>query len=359
MILFRSARLVLPILLFGYGIVANVMALTGPPTPLELPRAELLSGGLTRDFERLYKETLPHFDPAFGLIGAARYTLLSEARAGAVVGQDGWLFTSEETRPLPTPDQMQAAVDQVLAVQATLAGHGAQLVMLPLPAKIDIASAQAPNAELPAAMAALDADFVARLRAAGVDVVDPRAALLTQNEPVFFATDTHWTHLGATIAAQKVATFLPRGDLTFATGTPAQKPLIGDLIRFVTEDAWAPRIGLPPERVSVTQVTSTAAATDIFGAAPADIILIGTSYSANPDWGFADALSLALGRDVQNLAMVGLGPVAPMRAYLDGPDLAAAPPQVVIWEFPVRYLTDPTLWPDAIQPPAKKVAANG
>ena len=83
---------------------------------------------------------------------------------------------------------------------------------------------------------------------------------------------------------------------------------------------------------------------DLAGIAVISAVLVGISYSANPDWGFADALMLALGRDVVSVAEQGRGPLAPMQDYLASGDFAAAPPAVVIWEIPVRYLTDPALW---------------
>ena len=87
----------------------------------------------------------------------------------------------------------------------------------------------------------------------------------------------------------------------------------------------------------------SAGAFDLFGTdTPASIALVGTSYSANPRWSFEAALKLALQEDVINHAEEGQGPVAPMHAFLERVD-PVAPPPVVIWEFPVRYLSDPDL----------------
>ena len=219
-------RFVLPTLFFGYGIAANLAVLMGPPPEYALPDDGLLSGGLTRDIDGLYKEKLPHMDLSYGLIGAARYALLQEARSGAVVGKDGWLFSSEEAR---------------------------------------------------------------------ADV--------------------------------------------------GEKALTGDLIRFVTTSTLAARVGLPSETFVPIVQTPLDVAGDIFGAAAADIVLIGTSYSANSDWGFADALMLALGRDVLSMAEQGKGPLQPMQDYLNSAGFKDAPPKVVIWEIPVRFLTDPAIWP--------------
>lgn len=358
---FQAVRLILPVLLFGYGIAANVVVLTGPPTALTLPRQDLLAGGLTHDFERQYKTTLPHFSPSFGWIGALRYAVLGEARAGAVVGQAGWLFTTEETRALPNMDARRAFIAHIQGVKARLAAQGTDLAILVLPAKIDIDSAQAPNAALSANMAGLHADFLADLRGAGVLAIDPRPAMMEQEKPVFFATDTHWTPYGAGVAAQAVGQVLPHGALHFVSQDRGFKPLTGDLIRFVTQDRLAPMIGLLPEQIPLSTLTATALPTDIFDAAPTDIVLIGTSYSANLDWGFADALSRVLGREVENHAALGLGPVRPMLTYLSSDDFRTNPAQLVIWEFPIRYLADP--WPSAPQTPGNDtlsaVASNG
>lgn len=358
---FQTVRLVLPVLLFGYGITANLAVLTGPPTPLTLPRDNLLAGGLTHDFERLYKTTLPHFSPSFGWIGALRYTLLGEARSGAVVGQDGWLFTAEEARALPNASARRAIIDQIQTVQSRLAAQGTELAILVLPAKIDIARAQSPDPVLSANMAGLQADFLTDLRDAKILAIDPRPAMIGQEKRVFFATDTHWTPFGAGLAAQAVGENVPQGPLIFTSQKTSAKPLTGDLIRFVTEDRLAPMIGLIPEEVTLSTLTAATAPADIFDAAPTDIVLIGTSYSANLDWGFADALTRVLGRDVANHAALGLGPVRPMLTYLQSEDFQTNPAKLVIWEFPIRYLADP--WPvdtpDAPVSDLSTVASNG
>jgi alginate O-acetyltransferase complex protein AlgJ len=72
------------------------------------------------------------------------------------------------------------------------------------------------------------------------------------------------------------------------------------------------------------------------------MVLVGTSYSANPNWSFVEALKLALSQDILNYAVEGQGPIAPMQTYLQQLDPVDAPP-VVIWEFPIRYLSDPDL----------------
>src|SRR3546814_15338462 len=50
------------------------------------------------------------------------------------------------------------------------------------------------------------------------------------------------------------------------------------------------------------------------------------------------SLKQQLGEDLTNDAHDGVGPFKPMDNYLAGPDFAQAPPQLVIWEIPERYL---------------------
>lgn len=343
----HAARLALPTLFFGYALMANLSLATRADHGVPLPQGQFLSGGLTRDLDSLYKRDLPHMDLSFGLIGAARYTLLGEARHGAVVGRDGWLFSTEELRPQPSTAQLAAIVTTVSDIATQLRGAGTDLVVVPLPAKIDIYRDLGPDPVFGQALADLHQAFSRQLTDRGVAVVDARGALLNPDTPVFFATDTHWTPEGAALiaaATQASGTIAPGMFRYDRTPEPARS-LTGDLVGFVTTTDLAPHIGLPRETILRAMQSQAGAVPEIFGAAEIDIVLVGTSYSANPDWGFADALMRSLGRDVIAMAQEGRGPLTPMQDYLSGPEYRDTPPRVVIWEIPIRYLTDPALWP--------------
>ena len=342
----QAARLSLPTLFFGYAVMANLSLLTKPLPEMTLPESGLLAGGLTREFEGVYKSVLPHVAPSFGLIGAARYALLDEARQGAIVGSGGWLFTAEEIRASPADAELTAITAQVQDIRDQLGLGGTDLVLVPLPAKIDIARVFSPDPAYGAALESLYDRFTTQLVANGLVVVNARDALRSGDGPGFFVTDTHWTPNGALRVADAVARSgaIQHGSLTYRRQAAPTISLTGDLVAFVTTPGLAPHVGLVPEQVVPVLQTPLSADADIFGSAGPDIVLVGTSYSANPDWGFADALMMALGRDVVSVAEQGRGPLAPMQDYLASADFAASPPAVVIWEIPIRYLTDPALW---------------
>lgn len=350
--LYRMSRYILPVVFFGYAPFANLAYFAEPGGKLAPFDMGVLKGTLTASFDHAYKTAMPHRDASIGLIGAARYVLSGEGRKGVVAGKDGWLFTAEEARA-PIGD-LAPSLDQIAHIRNQLAQAGVTLVMVPVPAKIDIEAKQADAPELSTYMAQLYGDFLSGLRTAGIEAVDTRPSLLALGPDAFFATDTHWTSEGAKAVAQTVAAsgLITIGQSDLITETQPSKSLTGDLVSYVTSDAMAPLVGLATENVTpyVVNIADTGDLGDLFGPQTIDIVLVGTSYSANPDWSFAEALKLSLKSDVLNAAAQGLGPVKPMLDYLESDAFSEAPPKVVIWEFPLRYLTDPKIWAKPLDP---------
>jgi alginate O-acetyltransferase complex protein AlgJ len=72
---------------------------------------------------------------------------------------------------------------------------------------------------------------------------------------------------------------------------------------------------------------------------PSEVILLGTSFSADRRWNFEGALKQALEVDVQNIAVQGQGPITPMANFLSDDSALSTDLKLVIWEIPERYLT--------------------
>jgi alginate O-acetyltransferase complex protein AlgJ len=354
----RHLRYVLPVAFFSYTAVVNLGFAEFPGrADLTLDRTAL-TGALTAKLDSVYRHSMPHRDPAIGAIGALRYLALGEGRKGVVTGADGWLFTDEELRPMDQP--MAAPLARIADVRDALGAVGATLVVVPVPGKLDVQRDQT-SPDAAAGIAALYDEFRAGLAGQGIAALDTRAALRADAATglAFFRTDTHWTPQGAAAAAKALAAsgLIAPGDAAFTVEAAAEATFTGDLVAYVTSDTLAPILGFAPEAaVPYTAIPAASdASADIFaGAQSGGTILIGTSYSANPNWSFAEALKLSLGQDVLNLAVQGQGPARPMLDYLASPAFAEAPPKLVIWEFPVRYLSDPTIWD-----PASKAVKSG
>lgn len=346
---------VLPALFLGYAVLANYEFVTGLGRDLaEMPKSAsaYLNGDAALKIDAYYKKIMPHRLPSIDLMGAARYLAFREGRPGVIVGEDGWLFSKEEFEaPLWRSTDLREAVTGIVAIRDQLAAQGVRLVVVPLAAKADIYSEHLADPAVPQLLARLYSDFRQRLDDAGVATVDTRFALLEAKAagPVFLERDTHWTPLGAAAAAEAVGRALGRrADATFRLADAAPVAREGDLAKFIVTGALSDAVGLGPETIvprEAISIEAASAATDIFGAeSTIPFALTGTSYSANGQWSFAESLKAALGADVLNVAEEGLGPVAPMRTYLASEVLRSSPPQVVIWEFPVRYLGNPGLW---------------
>jgi alginate O-acetyltransferase complex protein AlgJ len=361
-----AIQLLIPAALFGYAAFANFgMPERLQPAHLEndLSLTSVLNGGVTVHLEKLYRDGLPHRQLAVEMIGAARYILLGEGRRGVVAGQDGYLFTDEEFRsPANIDAYVTASVEQIVTISKTLGEKGVQLAMVPLPAKNDVYSDEVEQPGASAYSQRLYDDFRTRLEARGVKTVDTRSVLMSarQDRQVFLKTDTHWTPAGAQAVAGAVATQVlgeTSGHYEILEG--AEDRIEGDLVKYVTGGIFASLVGLGSETVTpyhLAQKSGDQPIDDIFGNATSiPVALVGTSYSANELWSFASFLSFQSGLDVANAALVGQGPVAPMRHYLASLENAESMPQTVLWEFPVRFLTDAKLWADA---PAAKEARD-
>lgn len=309
----------------------------------------LLNGEATTSFTDAYNHNLPFRDFAIDVWGTLSFMLFGEGRKGVLVGADNWLYTSEEFERHKDSD---AAVERKLtfiaAVRDALRARGVTLAIALLPAKARIYPEHLGRYELPRTLQNRYREWLDRLRALGVIVPDLQATLLTAKSaaPVFLKTDTHWTPQGARVVARALAAAvrplgLPRADFVEQAAAPVAHR--GDLLRFVRLGKlmeWAqPR---PDTLVPLEARPAAAEGGDgLFEENAIPVVLVGTSYSANPLWSFESALKLEIGADVMNVANEGLGPIEPMADYLKSAAFTQSPPQVVIWEIPERFMAKP------------------
>lgn len=348
-------KLILPALFFGYALWTSgsfMLSAGQHARELSFDAGDVISGQLTAKLESLYKDTLPYRALSVDVLGVARYVLFGEGRKGVVVGDGGWLFTGEEFRT--AADEERAINDAsafVAGVGEKLEASGIRLLVVPLPAKADLYREHIRGVALAEGMAERYADFRSALAAHGVDSVDTRPVLLDAKADgqLFLRGDTHWTPTGAAVVAQ--ATSETAGPVSepvpYVIEEGEERSIDGDLVKFIASPGYGAMLNLEPEQVRVLQASAPQpvdlGGMDLFGSAPVDVALVGTSYSANRDWSFQTLLQAQMGTDILNFAEEGHGPIQPMQAFLARLASGEAAPRLVIWEFPVRYLTDPDL----------------
>ncbi|MGY2289427.1 alginate O-acetyltransferase [Pseudomonas sp. SDO528_S397] len=319
----------------------------GFSTPAE---ATVLNGRWTKVVETHYDDQFPIKRLGTNLWAALDLKLFNEGRPGVVLGRDHWLYSDEEFNPSVNEEQnLQGNYALVEGVRQTLKAHGVQLVMAIVPAKVRLYPEHLGDVRPARIHQNLYQDFHARVAADRIiapDLLGPLQQAKLNGEQVFLRTDTHWTPDGAEIAARQLAdTISAQAPLSgapqrFVTEAEKTEPHKGDLRLFLPLDPLFENLMPPKEPLQkrVTHLAQAGGEEALFADSEIPVALVGTSYSANPNWNFVGALKQALHSDVINYSEDGHGPILPMLGYLNSDDFKHNPPQVLIWEFPERYL---------------------
>lgn len=313
-----------------------------------------LDGAWAASYEKDFNKTTRIHAPSRTAWALLNYVFFREGSNGVLVGRDGWLFTREEFDYHPyQAENVEKNLAFIAKTQKRLAERDIKLLVTLVPAKARVYRAYLGRYAFPSYREGVYDQAARWLRASGIPLADPLPAMTRQagQKPLFFKTDTHWTPEGAHIAAATAARraraawpdldLAPAGFRTVDLGTDRHE---GDLLRYIPLGPLSGEMGLKPEslrRVRTEKEEYATAASRLFADDPLPVALVGTSYSANPDWNFDGYLQEALRAGILNAAKEGLGPFETMKAYLSSPALSENPPRLVVWEIPERYLTVP------------------
>jgi alginate O-acetyltransferase complex protein AlgJ len=335
-----AAAALLAVLAIGFA------ATLANPALRRAPDAPVRTGAWAAAYQAALDAASPLRPWAVAGWNALDLALFGQPPEGVVVGADGWLFTDEEYAASAAAEAHRVAwVALIHEAAARVEAAGVAVVVALVPAKAILVDADQPP--LPAAARARYDATLADLAALGIRTVDLRPALSALGEAAWLRTDTHWSPAGAEAAAAAIAATLlevvpdVRGTDPYDRAFLGVEAIEGDLVRLLglgpLEDALAP----DPDVIELSEARSRAApSNDLFAAVDLPVAVVGTSYAADPRWNLADRLRTALGRDVLDAAREGVGPLRPLLDYLDGDAWASARPRAVVWEVPVRYLTD-------------------
>ncbi|MNF58696.1 Alginate biosynthesis protein AlgX precursor [compost metagenome] len=310
----------------------------------------VLDGNLAKTFESHYDKQFPLKQLGTNVWAALDYLLFNEGRPGVVIGQHDWLYSDEEFKPVADGRQHQR--DNLALIQGVrdqLAQRNVLLLLAIVPAKARLYPEHLGDQRISSQREDLYQRFHRALRRADIAAPDLLASLQAEKSSgqLFLRTDTHWTPLGADRVARQLSETVNRSlalngePQAFVTEATKQQPLLGDLTSFLPLAPLFEQLLPEPDQLQQyqTRLADAAGGSDaLFADSDIPVALVGTSYSANPSWNFAGALRQHLQRDLSNHAEDGQGPIVPMLKYLQSDEFADAPPQLLIWEFPERYL---------------------
>jgi len=314
------------------GLATTTVARSGTAAPLHDTAA----------LERTLEGELPARQTMIGMVNALRFRLLGGASDQVRLGTGGWIFLKAELLPRPEASRsIRSRAAAVVRLQRQLAARGTRLLIAVSPNKTRIEAAHLRGGLPEGFPVAGYAQFQNLLRAAQVDTVDLASPLSAAGGERYYRTDTHWNVRGAAVAARALSKTLSswniQGSQSFVTRPTAplqERP--GDLLRLMglehVPDGWRP--AADHERpVETTELGSSSAG--LLGAGDS-VVLVGSSYCLRGN--FQGALEQALGHTVVNAAREGADYAGSLREYLADPTFAAAPPRVLIWEIPERFL---------------------
>ncbi|SEC28808.1 alginate O-acetyltransferase [Pseudomonas anguilliseptica] len=317
----------------------------------QLPKQfSIIDGDLAKTFESHYDEHFPIKTLGTSLWAGLDYLLFNEGRPGVEIGEQGWLYSSEEFKAeVDGAQQVRDNLALIKGVRDELAQRDVLLLLAIVPSKSRLYPEFVGDNLTSSLRQGLYQHFLNEVRAADIAAPDLLSTLQAgkASGAMFLRTDTHWTPAGADLVAQQLSSTLKSAislsgePQVFVTQASSAKPYPGDLTRLLPLEPLFGHLLPPPDQLRhhTTLAAEQASGADaLFSDSEMPVALVGTSYSANPAWNFAGALRQHLQRDLSNHAEDGQGPLVPMLKYLQSDELQDAPPQLVIWEFPERYL---------------------
>jgi len=314
----------------------------------------------------------------------AQWSLTRFLRRGnekALVGEDGWLFFSEDVDLATGPSVMTAgggprALETLTRLRERLAERGVELLALPVPTKaqVETAAFAGPGAAERALGAAGVADFLAALERCGIPFLDLRP-LIAERPPgaSYLRRDTHWRpELVRAVAGElarrvEAAAGWERSGAALYREQPAVVGGRGDTRDLLSLPAGAELYA--PESLALRRVVAAGSGADWEPDPRAEVLLLGDSFTrvfSDPRLemgtgaGLAEQLALALQRPVDRIAMAGGGPDG-ARAALARREAGLGRARVLVWEFTLRDLARPDgwRWIDLPEPSARSAAQAG
>jgi len=263
------------------------------------------------------------------------------------------------------------ASDAILRFGADLKARGIRLIVLPVPVKPVVETEPLGGAKAPRSLhSAVYAGFLENLRANGVEVFDSTELLCRLREssgrPQFLKTDSHWTPEAMDAVAEELARFLginSHEGSRLKQREPTSVKNTGDLANMLKlKPEAAAALSEHAEIRSVVLADGTPWRTD----PQSDVLLLGDSFTniystADLGWGegagFAERLSLHLGRPVDRLAVNAGGALTVRQSLARSPERLDGK-GTVVYQFAVRELTSGDWRPVSIPAKASEARAN-
>jgi alginate O-acetyltransferase complex protein AlgJ len=276
------------------------------------------------------------------VVGAPGAAMAQGAASTVVIGRNGWLFPLWDRLDRLDAAGLRVVVQMLGEATGILKQARIDLVFLLLPSKGRVYRRFLPEgARISPEVDRRYASVAADLRRAGavvpdLDTVFREAAAREPHWPLYFKSDTHWTPVGAELAAVTTANDM-RAQLRLP---PSQRPgtalgefrmmrlALGDLVQYVPP---AQRSGFGPEESPIRDVATAGGAAGLLDEDVNDVQVVGTS-NVQPRFGFQPVLSNQIMRPVGlSWRPNNIGPYAALLEYVRSNDFRRQRPRAIVW----------------------------
>jgi len=255
----------------------------------------------------------------------------------AVVGKDGWLFPVWDRLTEEEGTQVRPAVQVISRAIGVLKAARIEVAVILIPSKARTYRQFLPdNMRVSAGVDRRYAAVQAELRQAGAlapDLDTPFRARAASTQ-LFFKSDTHWTPMGAELAAVETAKAVgPVLPASTRPGLQVSAPINkiaprGDLVRNLPE---AQRASYGPEPFQVREVVAAGGQNALIADDSTDVTIVGNSYM-EPKYGFQPVFSNQISRPVSLFWKPNnVGPYAILLQYLASPAFRQQRPRMITW----------------------------
>jgi alginate O-acetyltransferase complex protein AlgJ len=296
----------------------------------------------------------------------------SQAQPASLVeiGTQGWIFPVWDHLGAVEPNNLRTS-SQLLAEIITILRSGRmEVVFVLLPSRKRLMRQfLPPGATFNSAVERRYTVPMADARQAGAVVPDlsTRFQEVLTREPgrqLFFKTDTHWTPVGAEIAAVEVARVMRENWRLPPSPRPGTR--LGDLRRTVVPQGdlvgllpAAQRAQFGPEESLLREVLQPEGSAVLLDDDVADVALVGNSFLM-PRLGFQPVLSNQISRPVSLFWRANnMGPFGILLQYLRSDSFRQQRPRTIVWAFlEPEVMTSPSWqsWGQAAMPTAAYLA---
>lgn len=308
------------------------------------PGAQRWVLGVAVTFGALMSAPSAEAQSAYGCRG-----LENHATTPAIEGRDGYFFS---IRPeMQAHHSMGAAsIAGMAELSRALASRGTTLILLPVPTRAQVMTPALPHmaAHLgfdPDHADAVYRDMLAQLDKAGIAVADAapalRAAARAGQKPML-QTDPRPGAVGvaALAGAVEVATRAHPSLTGAARGSFDLTPVDTAELAAPLRRQWqrACQVALPTAEVEIFALTETEQvirSSTNGPVSPDSLVVLGSDLTATPELNLAGFISAATGFLARGYGVAGASPYAAMNTYLTSDEFAAAPPRIIVWEWPV------------------------